>query len=60
MATAADETNTERIIIQVPPTLREAVERLAKEEDRSMSAIARRAILEYVWTRTCKPKRAST
>ena len=49
------EANSEYIMITVPPQLRREVERMAKEEDRSMSAFCRRAVLEYVWRKVkCK------
>lgn len=50
-----NETNFEFIMVKVPPTLRREVERMAKEEDRSMSSLCRRAVLEYVWRKVkCK------
>jgi predicted transcriptional regulator len=48
----ANET-TERLIVFLPPVLHNEAKQLAAHEDRSMSAIARRAIQEYM-RRECK------
>ena len=57
--TTAAETNSERIILTIPSALKREVERIAKDEDRSLSGVARRAVLEYVWRRTCTPNTPS-
>jgi metal-responsive CopG/Arc/MetJ family transcriptional regulator len=41
------ETNSQRVVITLPAKLREKVEKLAKKEAISMSAISRRALRRF-------------
>lgn len=42
------EANSQRIVIALPPTLREQVARLADRDSVSLSAITRRALKQFV------------
>ena len=42
------ETNSERVVITLPPKLREQVEQVAEKESISMSAVSRRALRRYL------------
>jgi predicted HicB family RNase H-like nuclease len=46
----AKELNDKRVVILLPPRLREQVKRRAKKEDVSVCAIARQALRKYVET----------
>jgi predicted transcriptional regulator len=47
------ETNSERIVIFLPPKLRDQVSQLAEKDSTSVSAISRRALKQYV--QECSP-----